>query len=309
MAKYFSFILLGLLAVIPLPALAQFGPIVPEVCKTCACGFGGVLAIIQNVVNFIIAISIIIATLIMVWAGGLYIMSSTNPESRSTANKMLLNAVIGIMIVLSAWLVVDFVMKTLYDNGSEFGPWNTILLGGVGDSCVVSKTNTPLFGDNITSVTGIGGGSTGGNGANVVVSGTASHTAAAEKLRAAGISISSSGNCSDKNNERCTSLDGMKLNTIDQAIAVKQACGSSCTVVVTGGTETGHAGGPTSHGAGYKIDLRKNAALDSYIRGLTSIAPRTNGDPRFLDRCGNEYADEGHHWDITVTAGVCSPPK
>lgn len=307
MAKYFSFLLLGLFVLTPLSAAAQFGPIVPEVCKSCACGFGGVMAIIQNVVNFIIAIAIIIATLIMVWAGGLYIMSSTNPESRSTANKMLLNAVIGILIVLSAWLVVDFVMKTLYDNGSEFGPWNTILLGGEGNSCIVKKVNKTLFGDDITSVTGIDS-TTGGNGSNVVVSGTASHTAAAEKLRAAGISISSSGNCSDKNNNRCTSLDGMKLNTIDQAIAIKQACG--CSVVVTGGTETGHAAGATSHSAGYKIDLGVNTQLDAYIRSLTPSGSR-GSDSRYKDRCGNEYVRETspNHWDITVTAGVCSPPK
>lgn len=160
-------IFLALCMLLPLSADAQFGPIVPEVCRTCACGFGGVLAIVQNVVNFIIGISIIFATFIMVWAGGLYVVSATNPESRSTANKMLLNAVIGIVIVLSAWLIVDFVMKSLY--GGQFGPWNSILLGGSGDSCVVAKPTTPLFSGNIFAVPGTGTGS-GGSGS---VTGTA----------------------------------------------------------------------------------------------------------------------------------------
>jgi len=304
--KLSFFFALLILTVLPMPAAAQFGPIVPEVCRTCACGFGGVLAIVQNVVNFMIGIAIIFGTIIMVWAGGLYIVSATNPESRSTANKMLLNAVIGIVIVLSAWLVVDFVMKTLYNNGSEFGPWNSILLGGSGDSCVVAKPTSPLFSGNIIAVPGQGSGA--GVGGDVITSASASHQAGAAKLAAAGISISSSGNCADRRNNRCTSLDGMKQNTIDQAIAVKQACG--CSVVVTGGTETGHAAGATSHSAGYKIDLGVNTQLDAYIRSLTPSGSR-GSDSRYTDKCGNEYVRETspNHWDITVTAGVCSPPK
>lgn len=166
MKKIFPF-LLALLIFLPLTASAAlpgFGQIVPEVCKTCPCGWGGVMAIIQNVVNFIIALSVIFATIIIVWAGGLYILSPTNPESRSTANKMLINAFIGLLIVLSAWLIVDFVMKTLY--GGQFGPWNSILTAGsVGESCVVAKSTSALFTGNIVAVPGQGIGLEGGGGA------------------------------------------------------------------------------------------------------------------------------------------------
>jgi len=151
----------AVLLFLPATTLAQFGPIVPEICRQCACGFGGVLAIIQNGINFIISISIIIATIIIAWAGGLYMISSTNPESRSTANKMLINAAVGLVIVLSAWLVVDFVMKTLY--GGQFGPWNSILVKGTGDSCVEAKETPPLFDGNIVTVpVPPGGGTSGG---------------------------------------------------------------------------------------------------------------------------------------------------
>jgi len=163
MKRILPYLLALTLILLPGSAFAQFGPIVPEVCQSCPCGFGGVLAIIQNVINFIIAISIIIATIIIAWAGGLYMLSATNPESRSLANKMLINAIVGIMIVLSAWLIVDFVMKTLYDNDSEFGPWNTILLGNDGgESCLVSKPVTPLFSGSITARPGQGS-----NGINI----------------------------------------------------------------------------------------------------------------------------------------------
>jgi hypothetical protein len=166
--KRIFFLVLGFTLLLPLSVEAQFGPIIPEVCRACPCGFGGVLAIIQNVVNFLIGISIIFATIIIVWAGGLYILSATNPESRSTANKMLINAAVGLLIVLSAWLIVDFVMKTLYDSGSEFGPWNSILAGnGEEDSCIVANTtDTPsLFSGNLFTVPGQPAGGS-GSGAN-----------------------------------------------------------------------------------------------------------------------------------------------
>ena len=158
----FLIALVAFLAFVPLTASAAsatfFGPIVPEICQQCPCGFGGVLAIIQNLMNFIVSISIIIMTLILVWGGFLYMTSPTNPESRSTANKMLINAVIGILIVLSAWLIVDFVMKTLYSgpDGQQgvFGPWNSIIIEGAGKSCIEKMETRPLFNRGITTIPG-----------------------------------------------------------------------------------------------------------------------------------------------------------
>lgn len=148
-----QYVALLLALLLPQETLAQFGPIVPDICKACPCGFGGVLAIVQNVMNFLIAIGIIIATLIIVWGGILYVLSPANPENRSTANKMLINAVVGLLITLSAWLVVDFVMKTLY--GGQFGPWNSILITGEGAACI-EPTNPPnsLFEGDIFAIPG-----------------------------------------------------------------------------------------------------------------------------------------------------------
>ena len=152
-----------LLAVAPISAHAAFfGPIVPTVCNVCPCGFGGVLQIIQNLMNFGISFAIIVATVIIAWGGFLYIFSSANPESRNTANKMLINAAVGLLIVLSAWLIVDFVMKSLY--GGQFGPWHEIL-GVGGDECIQkNEAVQKLFDDGITTIPG--GMVPGGSGAN-----------------------------------------------------------------------------------------------------------------------------------------------
>lgn len=113
-------------------------------------GFGGFLQLIQNAMNAAISFGIVIFVLIIAFAGILWILTPTNPENHSQAKKVLTNAVIGLLIVLSAWLIVDFVMKTLY--GGQFGPWNSILLAGEGAACIEARENPALFSGAIIAI-------------------------------------------------------------------------------------------------------------------------------------------------------------
>jgi hypothetical protein len=105
---------------------------------------------------------------IVIYAGILFMTTAANPEGHSQARKMLLNAVLGFVIVLAAWLVVDFVMKAFYNpDDSGFGPWNQILTGG-GDYCITAKPSVPLFTGGIAgSFTVPGGAPSGGYATNV----------------------------------------------------------------------------------------------------------------------------------------------
>lgn len=109
--------------------------------------FGAVLDTAQKVVNAGIAFGVLICVIIMAWAGFLFIISVANPEARSKARGMLSNAAIGLLIVLSAWLMVDFVMRILYSGeaGTEgkWGPWNSIL--GDGPVCIIGADTRTLF--------------------------------------------------------------------------------------------------------------------------------------------------------------------
>jgi hypothetical protein len=67
-----------------------------------------------------------------------------------------------------------------------------------------------------------------------------SHNDAASRVRAAGIGISSSGNCSDRNRRTCTSLEQVRCSTItggNGVLTLKRV--SNCPITITGGTETG----------------------------------------------------------------------
>jgi len=70
----------------------------------------------------------------------------TNPSNRGKAKTMLLNVVIGLFIALSAWLLVDFVMRALYNETGEFGPWNTILAENSARTCIVEQTPPAAIG-------------------------------------------------------------------------------------------------------------------------------------------------------------------
>ena len=115
-----------------------------------------------------------------------------------------------------------------------------------------------------------------------------SHAEAARRLSAAGITSSSSGGCTNKNNPHCTSFDGVLSGTVDTAITLRHAC--KCNLVITGGTEVGHASGTYSHANGYKLDFKKTSTLNSYVKdSFTKIGNRGDGYPQWKSAAGNIY--------------------
>ncbi len=123
---------------------------------------------------------------------------------------------------------------------------------------------------------------------------------ARQMLRDAGISVTSSGMCTDRNNRSCTSLEQIRRATITGVIAFKQA--SSCAVTVTAGTEVGHASGTYTHWNGYKVDISKvDICVTNYIHNkYLHLKNRDDGAPQYKSPAGDIYADEWwkSHWDI-----------
>lgn len=126
---------------------------------------------------------------------------------------------------------------------------------------------------------------------------TYSHVEAWTMLDSAGIQVSSSGQCSNRYNAQCTSLEGIHKEVIDTVLTLKRVSG--CPLAVTGGTETGHASvGARSHHNGWKVDLRKRGSdcLTGYItRNFKKIS-----NSRWQAASGNIYLNEGNHWDVQV---------
>ncbi|POX50665.1 hypothetical protein C3488_13795 [Streptomyces sp. Ru72] len=116
-------------------------------------------------------------------------------------------------------------------------------------------------------------------------------------FRSAGITWSSSGNCTNRYNSTCTSFEQLNLATAQGAVTLKKASG--CALNITGGTETGHASGTYSHWNGYKLDYSKYTCIGNYIKtyfGYSGL--RGDGYPMWTSGSGNVYTDEGSHWDV-----------
>lgn len=117
--------------------------IIPDACKCpgSAPDFGCVLQVTQNVMNLGVYLALILMTIAIATAGFLWIFAPISAQNREMAKSTLTNAVIGIVIVLSAWLVVDFVMKKLYGQDNAWGPWNEILHANGGE-CIRTIAST-----------------------------------------------------------------------------------------------------------------------------------------------------------------------
>jgi hypothetical protein len=131
-----------------------------------------------------------------------------------------------------------------------------------------------------------------------------SQASAEAQFSAAGIGWTSSGGCTNPDIPTCTSFEGIRQATIDGGITLKNASG--CGLTITGGTETGHAGGTYSHANGYKLDFSRTSCLTSWVHSTyTYIGVRSDGAPMYEAASGNIYADEGNHWDVTYYTCGC----
>jgi hypothetical protein len=131
-----------------------------------------------------------------------------------------------------------------------------------------------------------------------------SHNRAMRRISRAGLGWQATGRCTDQNRPYCTSLHSIRYGTLMKTIDLKRRSG--CQIVITGGTETGHAHGVFSHGNGYKVDIKRNECIDSYITRKFRFY-RTRGDGAALYRNQEKdvkgkdvYAREPDHWDLLL---------
>lgn len=269
-----------------------FGPIVPDAYNSCAAGWGLLVTVISNVINFILSVILVfVAPLSIVYAGFLFVVNPLDPSGISKAKAILLHTVVGVIVALSGWIVVDTLMYMLVSNNASFGTSWRQLITSSGSPCLTFSTTSTQ--------------PSGGPSARVAVTqpSSGSEQSIRERLTQAGITVNHDSCQNGSDGSMCTSVVGMQTATIDHIIAIRNSC-TTCQITVTGGTEPGHAeSGVRIHSGGYKVDLGLNDTLNAWIiRSTNTAGSRSNGDQVYRDRCGNEYARESNHWDITVSA-------
>ncbi|HWO07004.1 MAG TPA: hypothetical protein VNM40_00285 [Candidatus Paceibacterota bacterium] len=114
----------ALVITFPLLVFAQAGipaRIVP--CDGIDCEVCHLATLAQNLLNAGIFIFIFIAAMLFAYAGFLYLTNEAIGEQQR-ARSIFKNVAIGLVILLSAWLIIDTLMKTVLKG--DFGPWNDV---------------------------------------------------------------------------------------------------------------------------------------------------------------------------------------
>lgn len=116
MRQYILFVLVGMLLLAPYTASAA--GLVP--CSGAAdCNFDALVKLAQNILNFIVSISVVIAAGMFAFAGFLYFTDGGSEKNISKAHTIFTSVAIGLVIVLVAWLLVDTILKNLTGKGLD----------------------------------------------------------------------------------------------------------------------------------------------------------------------------------------------
>ncbi len=97
------------------------------ICYASECSVCSVQIMAMKVLSFLIVIMTAVAALIFAYAGALYALSPSNINNIKKAHSIFLSTLMGMVIVLAAWLIVDTIMRALYAADSKWGPWNDML--------------------------------------------------------------------------------------------------------------------------------------------------------------------------------------
>lgn len=109
-----------LTTVVPTVVFAQQSKLVP--CEgPDDCKYEQLVELGANVVEFLFQLATAIAVIVLAYAGFLYMTAAGNTGKISQAHQLIWYAVIGFLVALSAWLLVEVLMNTLQVE-KEFRP-------------------------------------------------------------------------------------------------------------------------------------------------------------------------------------------
>jgi hypothetical protein len=86
------------------------GPLVT--CKD-NCDFDALLKTINNIIKFLIFLGIVFSSVVMAYVGFIYLTSAGNTSKLESAKGIFWKVIWGIVIMLSAWLIVNLIERSL----------------------------------------------------------------------------------------------------------------------------------------------------------------------------------------------------
>lgn len=230
---------------------------------------GGFASYLQWLFKFALAAAAFLAVTQIVIGGVQLIMSGASEKIRGDAQSRIYDAIWGLLLAFSAWLILDIINPGLVNMNLEIPDVKMPIIAVKEEPAGVNR-------DKI------------------------SENDARAQFSEIGISVKNQ--CSSGKSVDCVQLEGIRQSTIDELKNLKEQF-PGAKIYVTGGTESGHSSGTTSHSNGYKVDLMLNAELDSYImKNFIESGKRSDGAKKWVNpKTGAVYALEmgaQPHWDV-----------
>lgn len=119
-----------------------FGPLVPACGEKNVCTACDIFALIKNLINFGISAAVLIAIVMLAYGGILMISASASPGLLEKGKKIIKRSLIGVVLVLISWLLVDTFIKLLVGQEIIGGPAQ---IKGIGKPWNQIECNAPAF--------------------------------------------------------------------------------------------------------------------------------------------------------------------
>ena len=124
--SFFALTFVFLLAPIDVSLAEEPSKFVP--CEGSECSFCDLVKMANFIIIWLFGVLFLIFAIIMFSAGFGLVTSAGNQVALDAAKKKFQNALIGIVIIMAAWLLIDTLMKGLLKDGSieGWGPWSKV---------------------------------------------------------------------------------------------------------------------------------------------------------------------------------------
>ncbi|HEX3099854.1 MAG TPA: hypothetical protein VHQ41_02675 [Patescibacteria group bacterium] len=117
------FMLFLVTAPITVPAVAHAG-LVDTFVNNCPadtgvrCSEGSIASIFRLIINWALAIAFIAAVIMLIYGGFLYITSAGNTDNATKGKTAIVNALVGIVIIVLSYIIVQIVYRFVSGSGS-----------------------------------------------------------------------------------------------------------------------------------------------------------------------------------------------
>ena len=83
------------------------------------CSEGSIASIFRLIINWALAIAFIAAVIVLIYGGFLYITSAGNTDQATKGKTAIMNALVGVVIIVLSYIIVQIVYRFVSGSGSS----------------------------------------------------------------------------------------------------------------------------------------------------------------------------------------------